>query len=254
MDFAQLVNQKGGGKKTFQTDVKQFESALFVKAVDIEKRQIRVLASNGDLDRDEERVLPQAFKNRLDIYKSNPVILASHQHRLDDGMPPVVGKAAEIWIDKTGLWCIIEFAKTKLAEEYWQLYSGGYMRAVSIGFSPIPGGYRDVNENGKMVREFIEVELYEISCVAVPANRAALSKSQQRKADWLTDKKILDDIKKQNPAFYKSCDEFAKMLLSDELDDADENSDSGDKFVLAKTVNPNGNYQENEFVRLATGR
>jgi hypothetical protein len=127
------------------------------------------------------------------------------------------------------------------------------MKAVSIGFSPMPGGWRDVNENGEMVREFLEVELYEISCVAVPANRAALSKSQQQKADWLTDKKILDDIKKQNPNFEEECSDFAKMLLSDEFDEADENYDSGDKFVLAKTVNPKGNYIENEFVRLVVG-
>jgi HK97 family phage prohead protease len=260
MDFAEIVKSKDAdsSKKTFKADVKQWEKALSVKAVDVEKRQIRVLASTGDLDRDGERILPEAFKNSLDIFKSNPVILAAHQHRLDDGSPSVVGRAVDVWIDKTGLWCIIEFAKTKLAEEYWLLYSGGFMKAVSIGFVPL--AWSDTNENGKSVRIFSAVELFEISLVAVPANRAALSKSKQGKVDWLTDKKILDEIKKQNPDFNEDCNEFAEFLLGDNEDmeidktdglDCGEESD-GSRFDFAKAVNPKGNYEDNELVRLIT--
>lgn len=263
MDFAEMVKRQNvTNKKTFKSDVKQWERALSVKTVDVEKRQIRVLASSPDLDRDNERVLPQAFKNRLSIYQANPVILAAHQHRIDDGSPPVVGKAASIWIDNTGLWCIIEFAKTPLAEEYWLLYSGGFMRAVSIGFAPL--AWNDTNENGKGVRVFTEVELFEISLVAVPANRAALSKSQQQKFDWVQDKKILADIKNQNPNFKEDCNEFAAMLLSGESDGefcgeftetdtavSDEQPDNN-RFELAKMIHPQGDYEENEFIRLVT--
>ena len=274
MDFVSMVKGKdaNSGKKTFKTDVKQWEKALSVKAVDVEKRQIRVLASTGDLDRDNERILPEAFKNRLSIYLTNPVILAGHQHRLDDGTPPVVGRAVSVWIDKTGLWCIIEFAKTPLAEQYWQLYSGGFMKAVSIGFAPL--AWSDSSENGKGVRIFTEVELFEISLVAIPANPAALSKSKQGKVDWLTDKKILDEIKKQNPDFEKDSNEFAEALLGFKIVDGEridltdndfccgaekhkeaaaEQIESG-LYSLAKAVNPQGDYKakENNFVELVT--
>lgn len=260
MDFVLMVKGRdaNSSKKTFQTDVKQWEKALSVKTVDVENRQIRVLASTGDLDRDGERILPEAFKNSLDIFKGNPVILAAHSHRLDDGSPSVVGRAIDIWLDKVGLWCIIEFAKTKLAEEYWLLYSGGFMKAVSIGFAPL--AWSDTNENGKSVRIFTAVELFEISLVAVGSNRAALSKHQQSKIDWLTDKKILEEIKKQNPDFEKDSEEFAEFLLGDnedmEIDKTDglncgeQSSDS--RFELAKAVHPQGNYIENELVRLVT--
>jgi len=250
MEFAELVkgqNKKdsNGNKKTFRTDTKQWGQALCVKAVDVEKRQIRVLASTGGLDRDDERLLPSAFKKRLSIYQSNPVILAAHQHRLDDGTPPVVGRAASIWVDTAGLWCVIEFAKTELAEQYWLLYSGGFMKAVSIGFAPL--AWSDTNENGKAVRIFTEVELFEISLVAVPANREALSKS-----NWLQDKKIIGELRKENPDFEKNCDEFVMAILGykedGEFTETDE-SDCGSRFELAKAVHPQGNYEENEFVR-----
>jgi len=274
MDFALLVkSQNDNGKKTFKTNIKQLGSALSVKAVDVEKRQIRVLASNADLDRDGERILPEAFKKRLDIYKANPVILAGHQHRLNDGTSSVVGKAVNIWIDNAGLWCIIEFAKTALGEEYWMLYKDGFMKAVSIGFAPL--AWRDVDEDGKRVRIFEDAELFEISLVAVGSNRMALSKSQQQKVDWLTDKKILNDIKKQNPNLDENANEFAAALLGLKIVDgeyvemtdkefccdeeeskeaaAGGQSESG-RFALAKAVHPNGNYQENEFVALVSKR
>ncbi|MCX5632843.1 MAG: HK97 family phage prohead protease [Phycisphaerae bacterium] len=259
MEFAELVQSKKDFKSKKTLNVKQFESALSVKAVDIEKRTIRVLASNADLDRDGERILPEAFKNSLDIFKSNPVILAAHSHRLDSGNSPVVGRAINIWINE-GLWVVIEFAKTNLAEEYWQLYRDGFQKAVSIGFAPL--AWSDTNENGKSVRIFSAVELFEISLVAVGSNRAALSKSKQGKVDWLTDKKILDEIKKQNPDFEKDSNEFAECLLgvnedgeTAEIDEPGCGEQSGDsRFELAKTVHPQGNYEDNEFVRLVTKR
>jgi HK97 family phage prohead protease len=264
MDFASMVNNNVNGKNS-QNETKQWKQAFSVKAVDVEKRQIRVLASTPDLDRDNERVLPQAFKKRLDVYKNNPVILAGHQHRLDDGTPSVVGKAVNIWIDDAGLWAVIEFAKTKLAEEYWHLYSNGFMKAVSIGFAPL--AWRDIVEDGKRVRVIEEVELFEISLVAIPANPQALSKSQQRKADWLEDKKTFNELKKENPDFNKQADEFGAALLgykmvdgelveTNEFDICDADGEKcltqNDKFDFAKMVNPNANYEENELINLVS--
>ncbi len=228
------------GQACIQT--KEFES-FRVKSVDAEKRQIRVLASSGDLDRCDERIEPEAFRNHLSVYMSNPVVLSAHQQRSSSGEPTVVGRAVKIWIDKRGLWAIIEFAETELAEEYWQLYRDGFMRAVSVGFIPIE--WRDELENGTRVRVFTEVELLEISCVPVPANRGALVKSRQRKSDFVANKKaerfnaekfldeitakveqeneifgeehekFLDERRQEDPDFdKKKYDEFAKMILS----------------------------------------
>ncbi len=144
--------------------------------------------SSADLDRYNERMLPEAFTKHLDLYRSNPVILAGHQSKLDDGMPPVIGKAAKVWVDKRGLWAIIEFAQTGLAEQYWQFCRDGYMKAVSIGFRPTPGGTHFEMEGTRRVLVYDEVELYEISCVAVPANSQALVRSKQAKRDFVAQK------------------------------------------------------------------
>ena len=231
MDFIRLVGRDVGNyEKTSDLHAKQWDGCLAVKSVDTKKRQIRVLASSGDLDRHNERVLPEAFRKRLNIFKANPVILACHDHSHDDGSPPVVGKAEKTWIDASGLWAIIEFAETKLAEQYWQLYSGGFMRAVSIGFSPI--AWRDEIEDGGRVRVFEEVELYEISLVAVPANRSALSKSKQKKLNWLAKK--MSQAERQQGCDY----EFGAALLGykyidGELVETDEFDFEGSKQIEA---------------------
>ncbi len=162
-------------------------SAVSVKTVDIEKRQVRVLASTGDLDRHGDILPPEAFKKRLHMFKKNPVILACHKHNHSDGTAPVIGRADSIWIDKRGLWCVIEFAKTALAEQYWQLYRDGYMKAVSVGFQVIES--HTENLDGKTIYVYDEVELYEISAVAVPANREALAKSREKKRQFVQSKR-----------------------------------------------------------------
>ncbi len=186
--------------------------ALSVKNVDVEKRQIRVLASTDDLDRHGDRVLPSAFKKRLNTFKRNPVILAAHMHRSGDATPTVVGKAVEVWIDKAGLWAVIQFARTPLAEQYWTLYEGGFMKAVSIGFRIIEQESRV--ENGKSVYVITEAELYEISLVAVPANPSAVVKGKDRKKFFVATKKIekIEAEKDKNRAL-----DFAKAFLGDEI-------------------------------------
>lgn len=152
-----------------------------VKSIDREKRRVRALASTGDLDRDGEVILPTAFEKTLEKYLENPVILAGHKHRLEDGRSPVVGKTVNAWIDKQGLWIIVEFAPTPLGLEYWELYGNGYQRAFSIGFRGIQ--WSDQKRDGKQIRIWQEVELMEISCVAVPANPAALVKGRSSFVD-----------------------------------------------------------------------
>ena len=164
--------------------IKEFTSKSAV--IDTEKRQIRFLASTPDIDRDGERILPTALEKSLPGFMQNPVFLACHQHRLDGGEPPVIGKITRSWTDAAGLWAIVQFAESELAEKYWQLYRDGFMSAVSVGFIPIKQHEEFIE--GKRVTTYDEVEWIELSGCAVPANRNALSKSKQRKADFVAAK------------------------------------------------------------------
>ena len=227
---------------------------FFVKSVDAAKRQVRVLASTADRDRDGEIIRPDAFRKHLATFMANPVILAGHQHRSADGRPTVVGKAVKAWIDGQGLWLIIEFAKTALGEEYWVLYRDGIMKAVSVGFIPIQS-HEEVIE-GKRVRVYDEAELLEVSCVAVPSNRQALVRSAEARPEneWLAARRadreeheeaaILDDIRREYAAqgrdFDAECDEFAEALLGG--GGLDEDGGGGDEidFVAGLGGRPGG--------------
>jgi len=166
------------------SEIKEFGNAAFVKSIDQDKKQIVAVASTGNLDRDNEIVLPSAFKELLPVYMKNPVVLSAHSHRLQSGNSPVVAVVLSARANKDGLHVVIEFeTETELGKEYWTLYSRRRQRAFSIGFIPIEWEFKKVN--GREVKVFTKVELLEISCVPVPSNREALSRSKQRKLDFV---------------------------------------------------------------------
>jgi HK97 family phage prohead protease len=200
--------------------VKEFVSKSPV--IDVEKRQIRFLASTPDVDRDGERILPTAFGKNLAQFLTNSVFLACHQHRLDSGDPPVIGKVVRAWIDAAvGLWAIVQFAENELGEKYWKLYRDGFMKAVSVGFTPIK--WHEEFIEGKRVTTYDEVEWIELSACAVPSNRGALSRSKQRKQDFIADKKsrhgtvsdeqLIEELKEKGEwPTEEECLEYAEQL------------------------------------------
>lgn len=174
------VHKEGPATKQWQ--------GLFVKEINTELRQITAVASTGSVDRDGEIVLPSAFKKCLAGYMRNPVILAGHQHKLSDGRSPVVGKCLSAKITKNELQIVVEFAKTSLAGEYWDLYRDGFQKAFSVGFKATEWHRETVGGRAVPVCKKVD-ELYEISCVPVPANPDALSRSAKRKRDFIANKR-----------------------------------------------------------------
>ena len=172
--------------------------SLFVKSIDEAKRQIEAVVSDASLDRYDEVILPEAFRELLDVYLKNPIVISAHQHRLETGHSSVVGQTVKAWIDKDGLHVIIWFAETELGNEFWYLYKNKFQRAFSVGFVPLE--WEDKTVEGKTVRTFTKVELLEISCVPVPANRNALSKSKRRKANFIADKIAQREAQSDEPA------------------------------------------------------
>lgn len=140
---------------------------------------LTAVASNATLDRDGEVILPSAFTRHLDVYRANPVILAAHVHRGYEGTPTIIGSATRIEAADEALMFEMTFARTPLAQQWQSLYEDGHARAFSVGFIPLDGEWRDPpSSNGKAGAVYVhtEVELLEISAVAVPANRDALAR------------------------------------------------------------------------------
>jgi len=150
-----------------------------VKAINEQARTIEAVASTSDLDRDKDIILPSAFKESIASFKANPVILATHQHRLSTGSSPVIGSAQpeSIAVTEAEVLFTMSFASTVLGEEYWQLYRDKHMRAFSIGFIPIEWEDKKDEKLG-YVRTYTKIELLEISAVPVPANPNALARAK----------------------------------------------------------------------------
>jgi len=179
MDFMEIIRTP---KDNRDNDC-QYITGLKTKTVDMEKRRVTGLASTPIIDRDNEIITLEALKAALPEYLKNPVVLAGHQHRLADGSSPVVGSVVSATANKDGLQIICEFARTPLGEEYWALYRDKHQRGFSIGFRAIAA--EDQIIEGRRIKLITKLELYEISCVPVPANPEALSKAKQRKLDFV---------------------------------------------------------------------
>jgi len=147
-----------------------------VKGVDVENRRITVCISKDEIDRHGERIEISAIAEALGGYAANPVILGDHQHQLSTGESSVIGHAIpeSFRVTKDEVYGDIEFSTTKNAETYWTNFRDGHQKAVSIGFIDIDWRTDDVD--GRKVCVTTKMELLEVSCVAVGANRGALLK------------------------------------------------------------------------------
>lgn len=122
-------------------------------------------------DRDEERILPTAFEKTLPIFMKRPVLLSSHNYGT---LTNQIGEFKELKIKGKGL-----FAKPKYyinegnPEADWAYKLAQHnMAAFSVGF--IPKKAEEGKSDKDPRRTYTEVELLEISQVAVPSNRDAI--------------------------------------------------------------------------------
>jgi len=247
-------------------------------AVDEENARITFTISTDKLDRQGEIVKAEAVAEavtRPGEFRENPVALASHLHRLSDGMPPAVGSWDIDSLRQTNhrVQLTLQFAvDTKLGDQYWRLYSKRHMRAVSIGFR-ILDGHEEVKDKQR-IYIITKIELFEISCVAVGANPQALSKlkefylSEKRENDLTpyaqngitgpsvlleSDHTIADEIKKLSAGIEEikeilvgdSGDLANGLLLGDPFDAVDLAADEVKKAeqIVSKLNDINSNFQ-----------
>lgn len=151
------------------------------EAINEERYRIRFIISSDKLDRQGEIVTVDAIADSIPGFSVNPCCLACHQHRLIDGTSPVTGSwdTDTFKAYKHHSEMDLEFAvDTKLGENYWRLYSKRHMRAVSIGFIPTEW-HEEKDEKKGRYWVITKIELLEISCVPVGANRQALAKLKE---------------------------------------------------------------------------
>lgn len=137
-----------------------------VKGVEIEW-----YASTKDKDRGHDIVDPQAFKNALDLYMTNPIVLLQHN------MEKPIGVVTEAKIDDNGL-----YVKARITQDVdWVISAikNGVLRAFSIGYKIKDSEFlEEETSDGRDYANIIkDLSLFEISVVSVPMNAYSLMKS-----------------------------------------------------------------------------
>ncbi|MDH4203522.1 MAG: HK97 family phage prohead protease [Phycisphaerae bacterium] len=231
VDFTSYFVPKSANE---EAEVKSLRS-FSVKEIAPDERQITAVASAEIIDRDNEIVTAAAMRKAMKAYMANPIILAGHNHRLQDGRSPVVGKVVSYSFQGKRTLITVEFADTELGNEYWKLYRDRFQRAFSIGFRGLE--WADETHAGKRVRIFKSIELFEISCVTVPANPAALSKSKsfvQQKKIEAEKLRILND----DEAFCKLLDRYDELTYEhgDAFLNIPPDSEAWEKFTPAEVA------------------
>jgi hypothetical protein len=130
-----------------------------------------------------------------------------------------------------------------LGDEYWLLYKDKFQRAFSVCYIPLEW-LDETLDGGQRVRTYTRVELLEISCVPVPANRNALSKSRQRKANFVEDKKIEAELRKQGLLDDDAAIEFAELILGVKDGYDVSNGDIFDDLYLQELSAPDCDFSE----------
>ncbi|MCP3899104.1 MAG: HK97 family phage prohead protease [Desulfobacteraceae bacterium] len=124
-----------------------------------EELTITGLANAQTIDRVGDIIIEDAYKKGgLDNYLKNPIILFNH----DYGKP--IGKATEISVGASGLTITAKISKA--AGNVYDLIKDEVIKAFSVGFSIKDAEY----DSQADVLKITDIELYEVSAVAVPAN------------------------------------------------------------------------------------
>jgi HK97 family phage prohead protease len=153
--------------------LRTFACPLEIRGIDEGKRQVEAWVSTETVDSYDEIVLATGID--LERYRKNPVVLWMHDMRV-----PAVGKAVALEVvEGRGLAATTQFAGHQLANDVWELYRDGFMRAFSIGFyykwENDEPGWRYDKDRGVFVAW--NTELLEYSTVTIPANPDALVKA-----------------------------------------------------------------------------
>ncbi len=137
-----------------------------IKSIDEKEMTLTASISTDTVDRMGEVLDPGGIE--LGNYRKNPVVLWAH----DYSQPPI-GKAMWVRRDGNSIISKVQFAKTAFAQEIFQLYKDGIMKAFSVGFVPKDGREGDGKKGPRYT--YTKWELLEYSAVPVPANPDAIA-------------------------------------------------------------------------------
>ena len=147
----------------------QVEKNWVLKEEDGKKfHYLRGYASDTAVDRDGDRMSPQALKSMKSAIESGMNLFSNHEHGWKDTLG-VISKAEE---RNGGLWMEVRLEdpiKNKDVDLLLHKLEIGEKMGLSIGGDMV-GSHSEKSANGKSVRVIDDVKLYEVSVVGLPSN------------------------------------------------------------------------------------
>lgn len=154
-----------------------------IKSIDEKEMTLTAFVSTSARDRYDEVLDPKGVD--ISNYNKNPVVLWAHKYDI-----PPIGKALWTKRNEEGVISKVKFANTPFAQEIFNLYKEGFLKAFSVGFIPIE--YEDGDGKKTPRRIYKKWEMLEYSAVPVPANPEALALAVQRGICSEETKKMFD--------------------------------------------------------------
>lgn len=186
-----------------------------VKGVEIEW-----YASTKDKDRGHDIVDPQAFKNALELYMTNPIVLLQHN------MEKPIGVVTEAKIDDNGL-----YVKARITQDVdWVISAikNGVLRAFSIGYKIKDSEFleEETSDGRDYVNIIKDLSLFEISVVSVPMNAYSLMKSI---GDCFEIKEATEEEQKKTDSEEQETAEDEEEKSADEDEEVGDDKDKEEK-------------------------
>lgn len=159
-------------------------AALFADVLDVKERaagngKARFVASTANPARSDRSIIDQASW-KLDGYQANSVVLKDHEYEVDS----ITGRGVAT-VEQGRLMLDVTWAPSAAGVLCRELYEGGFLNAVSVGF--IPGRMTRRSELPKEHPYYTDVgwsyvyfdcELIEVSMVAVGDDASALAERE----------------------------------------------------------------------------
>lgn len=207
--------------------------------------EIEGYASTKDKDRGHDIIDPQAFKNALDLYMTNPIVLLQHN------MEKPIGVVTEAKIDDNGL-----YVKARITQNVdWVISAikNGVLRAFSIGYKIKDNEFlEEETSDGRDYANIIkDLELFEISVVSVPMNAYSLMKSigdcfELKEVAEEEKEVVAENAKTTENKEGKSADEDEEAESDKDEEEKEKKSDSEDESDEEEEQDPPADEDDSE--------
>ena len=199
--------------------------------------EIEGYASTKDKDRGHDIIDPQAFKNALDLYMTNPIVLLQHN------MEKPIGVVTEAKIDDNGL-----YVKARITQDVdWVISAikNGVLRAFSIGYKIKDNEFlEEETSDGRDYANIIkDLELFEISVVSVPMNAYSLMKSI---GDCFEIKEATEEEQKKSDSEEPETAEDQEEKSADEEEEKEKKSDTDEESDEEEEQDPPADEDNSE--------